>query len=185
MNLHDFLHIQKDAVDTGHLIPCITDPEPDTWFDGDHERATRLCNQCPIRQACADYARTNREPHGTWGGVWRNDKKPLAWKPRRAPLTQDERATATRLLTEGDTYAAIADRLGCTLNQIQEHARRTKHTKQGVPPEVRDIVIKLRTDGLTYRQIGTQLGISARQAETVGRTAARQAARTAQRDTAA
>lgn len=30
--------------------------------------AKALCAQCPVREPCLDYAHTNRERHGVWGG---------------------------------------------------------------------------------------------------------------------
>jgi WhiB family redox-sensing transcriptional regulator len=31
--------------------------------------ARALCQRCPVREACLDYAITVREPHGIWGGL--------------------------------------------------------------------------------------------------------------------
>lgn len=175
MNLNSFLHAQKNALDAGLTVPCVTDPNPNTWFDGDaetHARAVHLCAQCPIRKACADYARTAREPHGTWGGVWRNDKKPLAWNPRRAPLTQDQRDTATRLLSDGNTYTTVAEHLGCPVHQVQEHARRIGHNSKygtGLPAETREAAARLRAEGHTHRAVAAALGITIHQAQQLAR----------------
>ena len=32
-------------------------------------RAKAICNECPARQECLDYALEIREPHGIWGGL--------------------------------------------------------------------------------------------------------------------
>ena len=62
-------------------------PEPDTWFElaachganpdifypghGDHAgivRAKAVCATCPVKTECLEYALTNREVFGVWGG---------------------------------------------------------------------------------------------------------------------
>lgn len=32
-------------------------------------RAKAVCADCPVREACLDYALRIREPHGIWGGL--------------------------------------------------------------------------------------------------------------------
>ena len=32
-------------------------------------RALRICDGCPVRQACLDFAMRTREPAGIWGGT--------------------------------------------------------------------------------------------------------------------
>jgi WhiB family redox-sensing transcriptional regulator len=32
-------------------------------------QAKSICTQCPVRNACLDFALTTREPHGIWGGM--------------------------------------------------------------------------------------------------------------------
>ncbi|MFI6530482.1 WhiB family transcriptional regulator [Streptomyces uncialis] len=43
---------------------------PDLWYSepttGD---AKAVCDACPIRRACAEYALAHDEPHGVWGGL--------------------------------------------------------------------------------------------------------------------
>jgi len=75
----------------------VTDPEDDNWktqaacrdafdtlgFDPwfpasrfDAEFGKRICEGCPVREACYQYSIDNREMYGTWGGVseWERDK---------------------------------------------------------------------------------------------------------------
>ena len=51
--------------------------ELDIWYDrtkyGD---AKSICNRCPVRTQCLNFAIENREAHGIWGG-----KSP--WERRR------------------------------------------------------------------------------------------------------
>ena len=47
-----------------------TDPEvffPEKGFPA--QDARRVCTACPVRDACLDYALTNRERYGVWGGL--------------------------------------------------------------------------------------------------------------------
>jgi WhiB family redox-sensing transcriptional regulator len=40
-------------------------------------RAKQICNDCPVRQPCLDYAVAIREPHGIWGGLNENERRQL------------------------------------------------------------------------------------------------------------
>lgn len=40
-------------------------------------RAKDICNTCPVRQPCLDYAIQIREPHGIWGGMNENERKQI------------------------------------------------------------------------------------------------------------
>lgn len=48
--------------------------DPDLWFgyDSDHETvsvAVAICGECPVRQACAEWALRTGEAYGVWGGL--------------------------------------------------------------------------------------------------------------------
>ncbi|WP_406735374.1 WhiB family transcriptional regulator [Streptomyces sp. NBC_01108] len=46
--------------------------DPDLWasaLPADQHEAARICQGCPLRPACADYALTRPEERGTWGGL--------------------------------------------------------------------------------------------------------------------
>jgi len=34
------------------------------------QKAKEICATCPVRGACLDYALTNHEPEGVWGGIF-------------------------------------------------------------------------------------------------------------------
>jgi WhiB family redox-sensing transcriptional regulator len=36
--------------------------------------ALELCDRCPVKKLCADYAITAREPYGIWGGTVPSDR---------------------------------------------------------------------------------------------------------------
>jgi WhiB family redox-sensing transcriptional regulator len=41
-------------------------------------RAKAICQVCPVRQPCAEYAITIREPFGIWGGLTEVERRELA-----------------------------------------------------------------------------------------------------------
>lgn len=43
-------------------------------------RAKAICQSCPVRKPCLDYALTIKEPHGIWGGLNEMERKPLLGK---------------------------------------------------------------------------------------------------------
>jgi len=61
-----------DAIDNSDVVPPCQETDPDLWFrDGDklsYRIARSFCNRCPVRVQCLDYAITNKEPGGMWGG---------------------------------------------------------------------------------------------------------------------
>lgn len=61
-----------DAIDKAEVAPPCQETDPDLWFrEGDKQTyriARNFCNRCPVRVQCLDYAITNQEPGGMWGG---------------------------------------------------------------------------------------------------------------------
>ncbi|HVM04495.1 MAG TPA: WhiB family transcriptional regulator [Acidimicrobiales bacterium] len=43
-------------------------------------RAKAICQSCPVRKPCLEYALTIKEPHGIWGGLNEMERKPLLGK---------------------------------------------------------------------------------------------------------
>lgn len=43
-------------------------------------RAKAICQSCPVRKPCLEYALTIKEPHGIWGGLNETERKPLLGK---------------------------------------------------------------------------------------------------------
>lgn len=56
-----------------------TDPELFFPTGGTHigAEARALCNVCPVRQQCLDYALANKEEHGVWGGLSGRERERL------------------------------------------------------------------------------------------------------------
>ncbi len=54
--------------------------DPDTWFPekgGGSTPAVAICRRCPVAAECLDYALTNGERFGTWGGVGERSRRKL------------------------------------------------------------------------------------------------------------
>jgi WhiB family redox-sensing transcriptional regulator len=45
---------------------------PSSW-------AIAVCNRCPVRERCADYAITINDRHGVWGGLTFEQRNRRAW----------------------------------------------------------------------------------------------------------
>lgn len=58
---------------------------PEVFFPSDGVgviRAQRICNDCPVKVECLDYALTERIDHGVWGGASERQRRRLL-KQRR------------------------------------------------------------------------------------------------------
>lgn len=54
----------RDAVDTGHQVPCLDDPA--RW---DVATDPSICAGCPVMRQCEDYAATGAVEHGIIAGL--------------------------------------------------------------------------------------------------------------------
>lgn len=69
---------------------CATAANPDWWFPDRGDRAIgaagylaiQICNQCPVRAECLEYAQQGRE-YGIWGGLTEQERKPPSRRRRR------------------------------------------------------------------------------------------------------
>ena len=67
---------------------CRFEP-PATFFPSDGvgvEVAKRICAECPVQEACLEYALEQRIDHGVWGGTSERQRR-RTLKKRRATLT--------------------------------------------------------------------------------------------------
>lgn len=51
---------------------------PDMWYSTDkreQQQAIQVCNLCPVKQECRDFAFDNNEIFGIWGGMTENQRK--------------------------------------------------------------------------------------------------------------
>ena len=66
--------------------------------------ARQVCAACPVRQACLDYAITNRITHGIWGGLTERERRALRSGWVRASRRERDRAI---LAAEAAGYMAV------------------------------------------------------------------------------
>ncbi|MHB8671966.1 MAG: WhiB family transcriptional regulator [Acidimicrobiales bacterium] len=55
------------------------------------EGARKVCDGCPVRPACLEYALEAREPYGVWGGLTEDERRSL----RRRRQAERRRAAAS------------------------------------------------------------------------------------------
>lgn len=60
--------------------------DPEVFYpvsEEDSEDAKVICNQCPVREACLEYAITYRERDGVWGGATERERRRIVRQRRR------------------------------------------------------------------------------------------------------
>jgi WhiB family transcriptional regulator, redox-sensing transcriptional regulator len=60
--------------------------DPDIFYpasDEDAEEAKAICAQCPVREACLEYALANRERDGVWGGATERERRRMIRQRRK------------------------------------------------------------------------------------------------------
>lgn len=70
---------------------CATEP-PEKFFPSDGvgvDRARRICEGCPVKEPCLEYALRNRIEHGVWGGHSERSRRRILKKRRElgVPVT--------------------------------------------------------------------------------------------------
>lgn len=63
--------------------------------------AKRVCNMCPVKDACLTHALETGEPHGIWGGWGPAQRRQLGQKPRQRPFPHGTPAGYRRHFREG------------------------------------------------------------------------------------
>ncbi len=71
---------------------CSDAPDPDAWHPADDDTddlstrwAIRICQQCPVRTQCRDYALARSWITGIWGGTTTDGRNYLRRNHRRKP----------------------------------------------------------------------------------------------------
>ena len=70
---------------------CRVEP-PSTFFPSNGTGvivAQRICEDCPMKAPCLEYALANRIDHGVWGGASERQRRRMA-KKRRIEVTASE-----------------------------------------------------------------------------------------------
>ena len=60
--------------------------EPDVFYpvsDEEAEEAKAICDECPVRQPCLEYAISNREKDGVWGGATERERRRIIRQRRK------------------------------------------------------------------------------------------------------
>jgi len=60
--------------------------DPDVFYpvsDEEAEAAKAVCNACPVRQPCLEYALANRERDGVWGGATERERRRMIRQRRK------------------------------------------------------------------------------------------------------
>jgi WhiB family redox-sensing transcriptional regulator len=61
--------------------------EPEVFYavsDDDAEEAKAICDACPVREPCLEYALTNRERDGVWGGATERERRRMIRQRRKS-----------------------------------------------------------------------------------------------------
>jgi WhiB family redox-sensing transcriptional regulator len=57
---------------------------PETEDDADAAEAKEICAECPVRQACLEYALAHREREGVWGGATERERRRIVRQRRKS-----------------------------------------------------------------------------------------------------
>jgi len=61
--------------------------EPEIFYpvtDEEAEEAKAICGACGVREACLEFALTNRERDGVWGGATERERRRMLRQRRRS-----------------------------------------------------------------------------------------------------
>ena len=70
-SMRTWMHLQAFFA-AGETTPCAGRNEWLSSRAADKRTAIRLCGDCPAKHACAEFAETNHESFGIWGGIDRS-----------------------------------------------------------------------------------------------------------------
>lgn len=76
-----------EAIDEAPVIPPCQVTDPELWFSthesgAKYKMARNLCNRCPVRAQCLEYALSNEEEFGMFGGLTPKERHKLKMKGR-------------------------------------------------------------------------------------------------------
>ena len=97
----------------------------EVFFPGRGETAgpaRQVCAACPVRQACLDYAISNRITHGIWGGLTERERRALRSGWVRATRRDRDRAVLAAEAA-GYTAAAISRSFGLSRTSVTRIVR--------------------------------------------------------------
>lgn len=74
--------------------------------------ALAVCNTCPVRVECLDWALANGDDEGVWGGMTASQRRRLRRRRNASPKVAARRVEARRLHQQGLSQDEIARALG-------------------------------------------------------------------------
>lgn len=156
--------------------------DPDIFFPHSEVgalRAIEICEQCPVRQACAKAALDKPSNCGVWAGIFiPYDHQPRVRYQLQAiaegrPIRREKRPVdveaANLLRKQGETWEEIGRQLGHngrTVQRAWDRWRREISAANRKPPNLpkiearRERVAELTAQGWTVREIAVELGFS-------------------------
>lgn len=110
-----------------------TGPDDTTWFPakgGSTIPAKRLCQGCPIKDACLQYAIANNIRYGVWGG--RSERERDAIAKGESPLTPTQRRNMQmlELYERGTDTDGLAAQFGVTRKVVYTALTRARRIRE-------------------------------------------------------
>lgn len=102
--------------------------DPELWFPekgANGADAKRVCQRCPVRADCLEFALTTGQNDGIWAGHNERDLRKL--RSARGLTRPVQRISADRvcaLAAEGWSYLQIAEEVGCHRTSVEKILRR-------------------------------------------------------------
>ena len=81
------------------------------------EPARQVCAGCPVQQPCLEFALSQGEVHGIWGGLTERDRRALRTRHRDAVRRERDEAV-TAAVAAGYTRAAIGRAFGLAATSV-------------------------------------------------------------------
>ncbi|TWE24245.1 WhiB family transcriptional regulator [Prauserella muralis] len=115
-----------------HEHAACRDTDPDAFFperDPDIRAniatARRICQHCPVRRDCLDYALAHPDVEGIWGGLTTRERRqlPAPVQPHR-PRTHARDREIARLTRAGLTATEVATRLAISPRTVERARQR-------------------------------------------------------------
>ena len=63
------------------------DPDVPAWDEGRVEATKAICAECPVQEACLDFAIGTKEAEGIWGGLTGSERRALVRKMKKDGIT--------------------------------------------------------------------------------------------------
>ena len=148
-------------------------PGPGRLGAADTRKAVAICRQCPVRQACLEYALEHPDMAGVWGGTSHRERNRIhkgATPPRYdapnttqgAPMTDPDQSDAIRTATESMNRAekcirdltfqleTVADHRGQMRKALNELVRVLEESPTGLPylsSATLEVIVALKLGG--------------------------------------